>query len=161
MTTTTTPLDTAPVSTQLAVYDTYAEAQAAVDTLSDEGFAVEHVSIVWNRLRRIEYVTGRRTVVRAAGEGALSGAWFGAALGLLLSLFVALDPAVSELGLILTYTAVGALIGAVFTAVGHWMRRGERDFSALDRLEAESYEVWVDPRHAAGASMILGRRVEF
>ncbi|HZC19487.1 MAG TPA: general stress protein [Rubrobacteraceae bacterium] len=40
-------------------YSSYAEAQRAVDHLSDEGFAVERVSIVAEGLRFVEQVTGR------------------------------------------------------------------------------------------------------
>ena len=45
----------------LATYDTYAEAQKAVDFLSDEGFPVQHVSIVGSDLRMVENVMVRLT----------------------------------------------------------------------------------------------------
>jgi uncharacterized protein YpuA (DUF1002 family) len=59
----------------VASYATYAEAQRAVDALSDAGFPVESVSIVGHDVRLVERVTGRLTTARAAGAGALSGAW--------------------------------------------------------------------------------------
>ena len=50
----------------IASYDSYAEAQKAVDSLSDEGFPVERVSIVAEDLRFVEQVTGRRGYGQAA-----------------------------------------------------------------------------------------------
>ena len=68
-------------------YDTYLEAQRAVDFLSDQQFAVQHVSIVGSDLKMVENVLGRLTRGRAAMAGAASGAWFGLFVGILLSLF--------------------------------------------------------------------------
>lgn len=141
---------------RLTSYERYPDAQRAVDQLSDEGFPVEHVSIVWSRLRKVEYVTGRRTVAKAAGEGALSGLWFGAIIGVLLTLFVELDEDVSGLGVIVSYALTGAVVGAIFLAFGHWMRRGTRDFSTIGKLDAEAYELWVHPDHLYRARQMLG-----
>lgn len=142
---------------KLASFVDYADAQRAVDRLSDAGFPVANVSIVWNRLRHIERVVGRRTVGRAAVEGAASGAWFGGIIGLLLLLFVELDPDVSGWGLVLSYAVVGAIVGAIFLAVAHWMRRGARDFSSVGSLDAEEYEVWVSAEHYDDAIAVLGQ----
>ncbi len=46
--------------TLLTEFSDYEEAQRAIDTLSDQGFPVAATSIVWNRLRRVEHVTGRK-----------------------------------------------------------------------------------------------------
>ena len=46
---------------QVGSYDSYEQAQAAVDYLSDEKFAVENVTIIGTDLRMIETVTGRLT----------------------------------------------------------------------------------------------------
>lgn len=142
----------------LAEYEAYADAQAAVDRLSDEGFPVAQVSIIWHRLRRVEYVTGRRTTARAFLEGVGAGVWFGAILGLFLSLFVELDDGVTAVGMILTYALVGAVVVGIWRAVGHWMRRGARDFSSVDRLEAERYQLWVDNDLAHRAMELLDLR---
>lgn len=141
---------------KLATYDRYVEAQKAVDTLSDEGFPVRNTTIVWSRLRQIEYVTGRRTIATAARDGALTGLWFGAFLGILLSLFVELDDGASPLGLIITYALAGAVINAIFTAFRHWSQRGQRDFSTTGKLDAEAFEVWVERANLATAAGILG-----
>ena len=147
-----------PTVTQakLAEYERYADAQKAVDTLSDEGFPVASVSIVWSRLRQIEYVTGRRTIGSAARDGILSGLWFGGFLGLLLSMFVELDEGTSAWSLILSYALFGAVLNAAFMAFRHWSTRGERDFSTRGKLDAESYEVWVDAGRIAEAAAMVG-----
>lgn len=142
---------------KLAEYARYEDAQAAVDRLSDEGFPVRTVSIVWSRLRRVEHVTGRRSWPTAARDGALTGLWFGGFLGLLLSLFVELDEGISALGVVVWYAVVGALLGAVFVVVRHAALRGRRDFTTRDRLDAEAFEVWVGADWFDRAAVLLGR----
>ncbi len=137
----------------LAEYPTYEQAQAAVDRLSDNDFPVQEVTIVWNRLRQIESVIGRRTVASAAGQGALSGAWLGLIFALVLVLFVDIANAI---GFVVTYVVVGAVLGAVWWGLRHWSQRGRRDFASAGRLEAESYEVWVSRPNLARASAIVG-----
>lgn len=142
--------------TKLVEFVRYEQAQAAVDSLSDEGFPVEHVSIVWARLRQIEYVTGRRTILTAAVQGAASGMWFGAFIGLLLSLFVELEEDATAVGLIVSYALTGAVVVAIYQAVRHWAQRGRRDFSTMGKLDAEAYEIWVQPDHVHQAAAVLG-----
>ncbi len=71
----------------IARFSDYASAQAAVDRLSDAGFAVERVAIVGLDVRVVEQVLGRLTGGKAALRGAAVGAWFGVLLGLLFGLF--------------------------------------------------------------------------
>jgi len=144
-----------PAPVRIATYARYEEAQAAVDRLSDEGFPVSGVTIVWRGLRQVEHVTGRRTVATAAVEGLIGGAWFGSLIGLLLALLVDTGDT-NELGLIFTYLVVGAVAGAVWQAVSHALRRGRRDFSSMGRLDAETYELWVTPELVADAQRLLG-----
>ena len=49
----------------LGVYDEYAEAQKAVDFLSDNEFPVENCLIVGTDLKQLERVTGRLTTGRS------------------------------------------------------------------------------------------------
>src|SRR3954447_7933230 len=72
---------------QVGSYDSYDQAQAAVDYLSDEKFAVENVTIIGSDLRQIEKVTGRLTWGRVLTAGAAGGAWWGLFVGLLLGIF--------------------------------------------------------------------------
>ena len=152
---TTPPPPAAPAPILLETFTEYADIQAAVDRLSDEGFPVETVFIVWAEVRHVERVTGRRTTGRAFLEGAASGAWFGLALGILISLFVELS-GISWLALVLWYVGIAALAGGAFTAFGHWMRRGRRDFGSVGYLDAERYELWVQGDLVDRARSVLG-----
>jgi hypothetical protein len=147
----TTPRDVAQVT--VASYETYAEAQRAVDALSDAGFPVEAVNIVGHDVRLVERVTGRLTTARAAGAGALSGAWFGLFIGLLVGLFTT-GP--EWIGLVLGGLLIGAFWGAAFGFVAHWMTRGQRDFSSVRSLVAGRYDVTVASTEAQRARDLLG-----
>lgn len=141
-------------TTKLAEHARYVDAQQAVDQLSDRGFPMAGVTIVWSGLRHIEHVTGRRTVATAARDGLLSGAWFGLIIGLLFSAFA--DQSTSVVAMMLTYAVVGALTVAAFQAFQHWARRGTRDFSTVGQLDAERYEIWVETAHLERAQQIVG-----
>jgi hypothetical protein len=123
----------------IGTYDTYAEAQRAVDYLSDQQFPVQNLSIVGSDLKMVENVLGRLTRGRAALAGAASGVWFGLFVGVLLSLFS--DSDTSSLGLVLAAIAYGAAFGAIFGFAGHALSGGRRDFTSRSKIVAGSYEV--------------------
>jgi len=130
-------------------YDTYLEAQRAVDFLSDKEFPVQHVSIVGSDLRMVENVLGRLTRGRAAAAGAATGAWFGLFVGVLLSVFA--DDGTNVFWLIVSAIIYGAVFGAVFGFVGHAMSGGRRDFTSRSKIVASSYEVrctWAEADRA-------------
>jgi hypothetical protein len=139
----------------IASYDTYAEAQRAVDYLSDEGFAVERTSIVAEDLRFVERVTGRRGYGQAALEGAGSGAFIGALFGLFLGLFTLVNPALTALVLLLYGLIFGAIVGAIIGLITHAMSGGQRDFSSVGGIEAGRYNVMADEEVAEEASRLL------
>jgi hypothetical protein len=150
----TVPTQKTPVPTvTVATYADYAEAQRAVDHLSDNGFPVEQTAIIGTDLRLVERVLGRMTVGRAALAGAASGAWFGLFIGLLFALF-------SESGWLVVMVAgllIGALWGAVFGAIAHAMTGGRRDFTSTSYLAAGQYAVTVSAEHADRAAQLLGQ----
>lgn len=146
------PVDTAIVAT----FAHYEGAQRAVDILSDAGFDVANSAIVWNGLKRVEYVTGRQTVATAALRGAAAGAYFAAFFGLLVALFVETDDLGEVLGIVASYLLIGALIGAAWFAFGHWSTRGRRDFTAVGTFEAETYDVRVPVEQRPDAERVLG-----
>jgi hypothetical protein len=148
-----TPLQPTLHAEAIASYATYQEAQAAVDKLSDSGFPVQHSQIVGLDLRSVEQVTGRLTVGRAALAGAASGAWFGLFIGLLVGLFTT-GP--EWIGLMIGGLLIGAFWGAVFGAIAHWATRGQRDFSSLQQIIADRYEVRVTHEHTLRARQVLG-----
>jgi hypothetical protein len=133
-------------------FPTYAQAQQAVDRLSDASFPVQHLRIVGNDLRLVEKVTGRLTKGRAALAGAASGVWLGLLVGLLVGLFT---PGRAWLGLILAGVVLGALWGAVFGFVAHGATGGRRDFSSWSTLVAQRYDVMADSGRAGEARRLL------
>jgi hypothetical protein len=136
-------------------YDTYVEAQRAVDFLSDQEFPVKHVSIVGSDLKMVENVLGRLTRGRAAAAGAASGAWFGLFVGVLLSIFASDDT--NTFGLILSAVLYGAVFGAIFGFVGHAMSGGKRDFTSRNKIVASSYQLHVTWSEADKAREVLAR----
>ncbi|MET9070344.1 general stress protein [Streptosporangium sandarakinum] len=147
------PAETPPAAREpVANYRTYAEAQRAVDYLSDQKFPVENTSIVGVDLRLVEKVLGRLTYLRATGMGAASGAWIGLLVGLFLAIFV---PGRFGLLLILWGLIWGVIAGAIFGLVGHALTGGRRDFISSSELVADHYEVLATAPHVAEARRVL------
>jgi hypothetical protein len=142
---------------QLAVgsYESYAEAERAVDYLSDQGFPVEHTAIVGRGLRSVERVTGRLTMWGAAGQSAVSGAVLGALFGWIFGLFDWVNPLIGGLLLALYGALFGAIVGALIGLIAHAVTGGRRDFSSVAGIEAERYDLFVDAEHAAQAGDLL------
>jgi hypothetical protein len=145
-------LPTPPRGESIGRYDTYLEAQRAVDFLSDAHFPVQFVTIVGSGLRMVERVTGRLTYPRVAGAGAASGAWFGLFVGLLLSLF----GGGAELGLIAA-VVFGAGFGMFFGVISYAFTRGRRDFTSTSQIVAGEYEILCLPEQAQAARALLDR----
>ena len=139
----------------VGTYDTYVEAQRAVDFLSDEQFPVQHVSIVGSDLKMVENVLGRLTRGRAAMAGAASGAWFGLFVGVLLSLFASKNT--NGFGLVIAALLYGAVFGAIFGFVGHALSGGKRDFTSRSKIVASSYDVHCTWAEADKARDVLAR----
>jgi hypothetical protein len=135
----------------LGVYADYAEAQKAVDFLSDNGFPVENCLIVGTDLKQMERVTGRLTTGRVGLGGLLSGAWMGLFVGLILSFF----GETNVWALILSTVLFGALFGLIWALVGYAATRGRRDFSSVKVIVATRYEVLVEHKHAAQGRELL------
>lgn len=127
-------IPTMPQGNEIAVYSTYLKAQKAVDKLSDEGFAVQGVTIVGHDLHMVERVLGRLTYPRIAIGGFASGAWFGLFVGLLLSLFGTGDSTV-----IITALLIGGAFGLLFSVLSYAMTRGKRDFTSSSQIVAARY----------------------
>ena len=140
---------------QVGSYDTYEQAQAAVDYLSDEKFPVENVTIIGSDLRMVERVTGRLTRGRAVAAGAASGAWWGLFVGLLLGIFATNGTA--WIGALLLGLAIGLVFGAVFGAIGYGATQGRRDFTSTNQIMAGRYDVLCQPAAAEQARAMLAR----
>ena len=149
------PSQIEPDRETIGSYPTYAEAEAAVDRLSDQRFDVSTVKIVGLGLRSVERVTGRMTRARATWSGMLGGIWLGLLVGLLLGLFV---PRHSWLAMVVTAALFGMVWGAMFGFIGHAMHGGHRDFASVKSFEAERYDVMVTAGKAAEARSLLHGR---
>lgn len=133
-------------------FDHYAQAQKAVDTLSDNNFPVDKLTIVGVDLMEVESVTGRLTWGRVLGGGAISGAWMGIFIGLLLGIFNA-----NYVAPILTGIVMGAAFGAVMAAVPYALSRGQRDFTSATTIVAGRYDVLCEPNLAPQARDAIAR----
>jgi hypothetical protein len=140
----------------VASFTDYAEAERAVDKLSDRGFPVEHAAIIGTGLRYVEQVTGRVTTGRATLIGLGYGAMLGLLWGLLFGAFFTVDSG-SFAGVLLYSLALGLVFGGVFGAVGHAAMGGRRDFSSASVTRADRYELQVDEQFAERAELLLSR----
>jgi hypothetical protein len=132
-------------------YDTYKEAQQAVDHLADSDFPVQGVTIVGLEPMLVERVDARLTWKRVLTAGAMSGAWLGLFVGLLLSLFT-IDGGVLP---ILIGLVSGVAFGLASAAVRYSSGRGQRDFVSHSQLVARRYDVLCQPRNAERAKDLL------
>lgn len=138
----------------VAEYPTYEEAQAAVDYLSDQKFAVENILIVGTNLKLMERVTGRRTWGTVLAEGAVSGISTGLLVGLMLVLFVGNGNwAMLWVGL-----GMGIIFGVVFRALSYSLSAGKRDFNSARVTVATSYEILAEHKVAQQARDLLSER---
>ncbi|GAB16951.1 hypothetical protein GOEFS_017_00670 [Gordonia effusa NBRC 100432] len=145
-------LPTPPQGWPIGSYRTYAEAQRAVDYLSDEDFPVREVTIVGVDLMQVERVIGRLTWGKVIGGGVVSGAWLGLFFGLLLS-FVVGEPIVA-----IAIGIVGGLVfGVISTSIPYAATRGTRDFASTMQLVAGRYDVLCEPRNAERARDMLAK----
>jgi len=145
-------LPTPPKGWPIASYPTYAEAQRAVDHLSDQEFPVQQVTIVGVDLMQVERVTGRLTWPKVLGGGALTGAWLGLFIGLVLGFFGPNPWSSLIAGLV-----AGVFFGLITSGLQYAMARGTRDFSSTMQLVAGRYDVLCDPQSAEKGRDILAR----
>lgn len=141
---------------EIVSFESYPEAEAAVDALADEGFPVENLSIAADGLRYFENVTGRRSAGDAAFDGLASGAVTGALIGFVLGLFEVIEPLVSGLVLAVWGVVIGGVVGAVLGAASVWLSRGRRTFASVAGVQADRYVVLCDPDIAPQAVRLLG-----
>ncbi|HWC79274.1 MAG TPA: general stress protein [Pseudonocardiaceae bacterium] len=144
-------LPTPPSGWPIGSYDTYEQAQRAVDYLSDNNFPVQDVTIVGVEPMIVEKVQARLTWGRVLGTGAAGGAWLGLFVGLLLSIFT---PA-AGLAPMLIGLVIGVGFGLASSAVRYGATHGQRDFVSQSQLVARRYDVLCQPRNAELARQLL------
>jgi len=122
----------------VAVFDTYEDAQKAVDYLADERFPVQNLAIVGTDLKLVERVLGRRGWPQVVASGALSGV----GTGLLVGLFMVLLYPNLTLGVaLLGGLVIGIAMGLLSATMAHASTKGQRDFSSVTATVATRYEV--------------------
>jgi hypothetical protein len=147
------PVDASLPRRAIASYSTYAEAEGAVDQLSDQGFAVRRSAIVGRGLRSVEQVTGRMTAGRAALTGAAEGGLIGLLFALLFGIFF---DGPDFAGLVLYSVVVGAALAAPLGAIAQYVYSGgRRDFVSATHIEADRYELEVEAGSADEATRLL------
>lgn len=138
----------------LGTYERYADAQRAVDHLSDHEFPVQNCLIVGTDLRQVERVTGRLTWGKVLVGGAASGLWLGLFVGLIFSIF----GTGGLLAMLVSTMAFGAVFGVAWAAAGYAATRGRRDFTSVSQVVATRYELLVEHKHAEQARELLARQ---
>jgi len=141
-----------PVGEEVASFATYPEAQRAVDSLSDDGFPVQHLAIIGTDLRQVERITGRKTWGRVLLSGAASGLW----IGLFFAAMMALVGAEAGKGALVMAVLMGVLWGTFFQATGYALSRGRRDFTSVSQVVAARYSI-IAQAHASSAAQALAR----
>ena len=117
-----------PTGWPVGSFDSYSDAQAAVDKLSDLQFPVKELTIVGVDLMEVERVSGRLTWPRVLAGGAVSGAWIGLFFGLL---FTFLGEASS-----LPSAGHGVVFGVVSAAVPYALSAARLHLPHRDRRRA-------------------------
>jgi hypothetical protein len=136
----------------LASYDTYYEAQQAVDVLARGDFPVRQISIIGTELKSVERVTGKLSYGRAAAAGALIGVWLGLFFGILLILFAP----TTSFAFLIAAVLIGAGFGMLFGLVSYAINRRRRDFTSIMQVIATKYSVIVDGQLINKARKVLG-----
>ena len=141
-----------PRGEEVASFASYAEAQHAVDSLSDEGFPVQCLTIIGTDLRQVERITGRMSWGRAVAAGAGSGLWIGLFFGAMMSLVG--SEAVGGGVSMVTAVLLGVVWGIVFQVGSYALTRGRRDFTSVSQVVASRYSIIASDR-AAEATLAL------
>jgi hypothetical protein len=147
------PVPGLPTGLSVGTFDSYTDAQQAVDHLADEKFPVEHLAIVGTDLRQVERVTGRLSWGKVALGGLASGAWIGLFVGLLLGLFT--DEGWGQI--ILFSMLWGAVFMLILALVGYAATGGRRDFTSQSVTIASHYEIFCQHQHAEQARELLAK----
>jgi Heat induced stress protein YflT domain len=136
----------------VGIYNSYADAQKAVDYLADEKFEVQNLAIVGTDLKSVERVLGRRNWGTVVTQGMQSGISTGLLVALVMLIFA--QPG-SFLLLLAVSLAIGIALGVGFSAAAYAMSRGKRDFTSITQTVATKYEVLCEHKVAAQAREML------
>ncbi|WP_234416096.1 MULTISPECIES: general stress protein [unclassified Actinomyces] len=137
-----------PRGDEVASFATYAEAQHAVDSLSDAGFPVQHLAIIGTDLRQVERITGRMSWGRALANGAMSGLWIGLFFAAMMLL---LGPSEGTSTVLIAAIIMGVIWGMIFQVAAYAVTRGKRDFTSISQVVASRYSIIASELSAEAA----------
>ena len=140
-------LPTMPTGWPIGSYESYEQAQRAVDHLASTDFPVTDVTIVGVQPMLVERIAGRMTWGKLLGSAAMSGAVFGLFLSLL-------NPAAGLIPILLGLVA-GVGFNLLFGALGYAANRNKRGFVSQSQLVAQRYDVLSQPRNAEKGRALL------
>src|SRR6478672_358677 len=151
-----------PARQVIATFDNYADAERAVDYLSDQRFEVDRVAIVGRELEYVAQILGRMDYGTAALRGAGSGAVVGALIGWIFGLFNWVEPLISALVLAGYGLVFGAIVGALFGLLVYALQRHRRVFHLVGGLRPKYDDIVADSVVADRALQLLasGNRKE-
>lgn len=148
-----------PVS--IAIYDSYDDAQHAVDYLADQRFPVNNLSIVGTDLKSIERITGGLNWAKVILTAVMSGVTWGVLAALFVKLLV---PSVSLSLALFGAVAIFILANLITSSIGYAMTGGRRDFTSATQVMATRYEILGEAPVASQARALLsgggGRRAD-
>ncbi|MFF0145587.1 hypothetical protein ATK36_1775 [Amycolatopsis sulphurea] len=142
---------TLPTGWPIGSYESYEQAQQAVDHLAGADFPVTDVTIVGIQPMLVERIAGRMSWGKMLGSAAVSGAVFGLFLGLVLSM---LNPGAGLVPIVLGLVA-GIAFNLLFGALGYAANRNKRGFVSQSQLVAQRYDVLSQPRNAERGRQLL------
>lgn len=131
-------LPTRPTGWPVGSYESYEQAQRAVDFLAENDFPLPDITIVGVDLMLVERVIGKRSLRRVLSTGVSFGAWLGLFVGLLLGAF---NQQTGTIGPVVVGIVGGIVFGLIFASVGYATSRGRRDFQSASQLVAGRYDV--------------------
>jgi hypothetical protein len=144
--------------TTVRSFESYSEAERAVEYLTTRKFPVDRVAVVGRDVRWVEQIVGRTNYGYAALNGAASGAVVGALFGWIFGLLTWIHPLIAGLALAAYGLVFGAVVGAVLGVALYTLRRGRRDFESVRVLQPDRYELVADAEVAAEAAALLDQR---
>ena len=129
-----------PARQVIATFDTYADAESAVDYLSDQHFTVDKLAIVGRDIELVEQIVGRLNYGWAALRGAAAGALTGALFGWIFGLLDWVQPLLTGLALAFYGLVFGAVVGALLGLLDPYVAKKEAAEYAATGITAVAME---------------------
>ena len=140
-----------PEGTTVAKFNSYEDAQAAVNKIAEADVDVKGIAIIGSELRLVERVVARLTYGRVALAGAMRGLYFGLFLGIAMWLIM---PAAGLT--IVAMPALGIAFGMLLGVVTHSLTKRNREFQSVQQVLPARFELVAPNEALHGARQALG-----